>query len=256
MAISGIQNKAATLGYNIITCQSNEDYHTELKNIETLLSSQVDGMLISISRTTKNVLHLLELQRKQFPLVLFNRVAGLIDFSKVYVNDADGAYKMVKYLIGTGKKRIAHISGPQNLSLSKNRIQGYKKALDESGIPFDEALLIEGDFSMAHGAECAEALIDRGISMDAIFCVCDAMALGCIERLQKLGHRVPGDIAVAGYTNEPVAAYVNPGLTTISQPAYRIGEEAAALLIDRIKHPDAPPKSVVLDTELIIRASA
>jgi DNA-binding LacI/PurR family transcriptional regulator len=256
MAISGIQNKAATLGYNIITCQSNEDYNTEIKNIETLLSSQVDGMLISISRTTLNVLHLLDLQRKNFPLVLFNRVAGLIDFSKVYVNDEDGAYKMVRYLIEKGYKDIAHIAGPRNLSLSKNRISGYKRALKESDLPYREDLIVEGDFSMANGADCTEDLISRKLDLDAIFCVCDATALGCMEKLQRLGFKIPADIAVAGYTNEPAAAYVNPGLTTISQPAYQIGEEAATLLIDKINNPEAPLKNIVLDTELVVRESA
>lgn len=255
-AIGGIQNEATRQGYNIITCQSNEDFETELKNIETLLASQVDGLLISISKTTRNVKHLLELQRNNIPVVLFNRVAGLMDFSKVFVNDIDGAYKMVNYLIGKGHKRIAHISGPRNLSLSKKRIEGYKKSLQDHDIPFTEELLIEGDFSFSDGARCANALLDRGIKMDAIFCVCDSMALGCMQALKLRGYKIPKDIAVAGYTNDPAAEFVDPGLTTIAQPSYQIGVEAAALLIKKIKNPNTPRQDLMLETELLVRESA
>lgn len=255
-AIGGIQDEAARQGYNIITCQSNEGFETELKNIETLLASQVDGLLISISKTTRNVKHLLELQRNNIPVVLFNRVAGLMDFSKVFVNDIDGAYKMVNYLIGKGHKRIAHISGPRNLSLSKKRIEGYKKSLQDHDIPFTEELLIEGDFSFSDGARCANALLDRGIKMDAIFCVCDSMALGCMQALKLRGYKIPKDIAVAGYTNDPAAEFVDPGLTTIAQPSYQIGVEAAALLIKKIKNPNTPRQDLMLETELLVRESA
>ncbi|NJN28181.1 MAG: LacI family transcriptional regulator [Cyclobacteriaceae bacterium] len=255
-AISGIQNEAARQGYNILTCQSNEDVNTELKNIETLLASQVDGLLISISKTARNVMHLLELQRNNIPVVLFNRVAGQMDFSKVYVNDFDGAHKMVNYLIGKGHKKIAHIAGPGNLSLSKNRIEGYKASLKAHGISFAEELLIEGDFSFADGARCMNELLDRQLEIDAIFCVCDSMALGCMQVLKQRGYRIPKDIAVAGYTNDPAAEYVDPGLTTIAQPSYQIGVEAAALLIRKIKNPAYPRQDVILDTELIIRNSA
>jgi DNA-binding LacI/PurR family transcriptional regulator len=255
-AIGGIQNEATRHGFNIITCQSNEDFETELKNIETLLASQVDGLLISISKTTRNVKHLLELQRNNIPVVLFNRVAGLMDFSKVYVNDFDGAYKMVNYLIEKGHKKIAHITGPRNLSLSKKRIEGYKISLEDHDIPFSDDLLIEGDFSFSDGARCANVLLDSGVEMDAIFCVCDSMALGCMQALKLRGYGIPKDIAVAGYTNDPAAEFVDPGLTTISQPSYQIGVEAAALLIKKIKNPSTPRQDVMLDTQLIVRNSA
>lgn len=255
-AISGIQNEAARQGFNIITCQSNEDYATELKNIETMLTSQVDGLLISISRTTLNVKHLLDLQRNNIPVVLFNRVAGLMDFSKVFVDDIDGARKMVDYLIEKGHKRIAHISGPRNLSLSKKRIEGYKASLQEKGVVFDENLLIEGDFSFFDGARCTNELLDHGVEIDAIFCVCDSMALGCMQALKKRGYQIPKDIAVAGYTNDPAAEFVDPGLTTIAQPSYQIGVESAQLLIKKIKNPDTVREDVMLDTELIVRTSA
>jgi len=256
LAISGIQNEAARQGFNIITCQSNEDFETELKNIETLLASQVDGLLISISRTTRNVKHLLELQRNNIPVVLFNRVAGLMDFSKVFVNDLDGAYKMVNYLIEKGHKNIAHIAGPGTLSLSKKRIEGYRKSLEEHGIPFNKDLVIEGDFSFHDGARCANELLDNGVEMDAVFCVCDSMAMGCMRALKSRGYKIPDDIAVAGFTNDPAAEFVDPGLTTIAQPSYQIGVEAAALLIKKIKKPATPRQDVMLETELVVRGSA
>lgn len=256
VAIGGIQDEAARQGFNIITCQSNEDFDTELKNIETLLSSQVDGLLISISKTTRNVKHLLELQRNNIPVVLFNRVAGLMDFSKVYVNDIDGAYKMVTYLINKGYRHIAHISGPTNLSLSKKRIEGYKKALSDHELSFDEALMIEGDFSFSDGAICTEELLDRGKQIDAIFCVCDSMAMGCMQALKKRGIGIPEDVAVAGYTGDPASAYVDPGLTTIAQPCYQIGAQATDLLIKKILKPDTPRQDIMLETELVVRDSA
>lgn len=256
VAIGGIQEEAARQGFNIITCQSREDFKVETANIDTLLASRVDGLLISISRNTRSALHLLELQKSRIPLVLFNRVGDLIGFSKVYVDDEQGAYTMVKYLLGKGYRRIAHMAGPLNLSLCINRRRGYERALMEAGIDPNPELLTEGDFTIEGGARCADQLLGRAIVPDAIFCVCDSMAIGCIQSLKHRGIRIPADIAVAGYTNDPVSAFTDPPLTTIAQLIYRIGAEAAALLIEKIRGPDTPQRDIVLDTELIVRKSA
>jgi LacI family transcriptional regulator len=256
VAIGGIQEEAARRGFNIITCQSKEDYETEVKNIETLMASQVDGLLISLSRNTRTALHLLELRKNRMPVVLFNRVGDLIDFSKVYVDDENGAYTMVTYLLDKGYRRIAHLAGPRNLSLCVNRRKGYERALKERGVGWLEDLIVEGDFTIESGARCMEALLQRQIGPDAVFCVCDSMAIGCMQVLKQKGYRVPGDVAVAGYTNDPVAAFTDPPLTTIAQPMHRIGEEAAGLLIEHILNPDGPRRNIVLGTELIPRASA
>lgn len=254
-AISGIQGKADSEKYNVLTCQSNELYANELNCLETLLDSQVDGIIMSLSRDTGDFSHLERLIDRKIPIVLFNRVAYSLNVSKVTVDDYYGSKNIVEHLISTGRKRIAHMTGPLNLQMARNRRKGYIDALAKAGMEIDESLIIEGDFSMENGKECCNTLLNQPNPPDAIYCVCDNMAFGAMMEIKNRGLSIPDDVALAGFTNENVASLVDPPLTTIDQPAYDIGANAADLLIKQIENPAFLPEHRELKTNLIVRGS-
>ena len=254
-AICGIQDYAMQMGYNVIICQSNEQYETEIKNVEALLHANVAGIIISVARDNEKNEHIFKLKRKGVPLVLFNRVIENFKVAKVVVNDYYGALNMVNYLIKTGCRKIAHISGPHNLLLSNNRKAGYIDAMEKAGIEVDQKMIIEGDFTIEGGLECTRKLLDNNDEIDAIFAVCDAVAFGAIKVLKERGVKIPDQISVAGFTNEPMAELFDPALTTVKQPMYEIGETASKLLFAQLKDDNLPPELCVLETELEIRES-
>ena len=255
IAICGIQDYAMNQGYNVMVCHSSEKYEVEKENINALLAADVEGIIISVARDTEGNEHIYKLKRKGMPLVMFNRVIEDFKAAKVVVDDYYGAAEMVRYLIGTGCTRIAHIAGPSNLLLSYNRKQGFLDALSEAGIEPGEDWIVEGDFTIESGSQCMEKLLGSSGNIEAVFCVCDAVAFGAIKVLKERGFRIPDDISIAGFTNEPMAELIEPTLTTMGQPIYEIGETASRLLFSQLQNPDLPPEFCVLDTKLIIRDS-
>ena len=255
IAICGIQDYAMQQGYHVMVCHSSERYEVEKKNVEALLAADVEGIIISVARDTALNEHIYKLRRKGIPLVMFNRVMEDFRVAKVVVDDYYGAAEMVRYLIRTGCQRIAHIAGPSNLLLSCNRRQGYLDALREAGMASTGEWIRKGDFSIESGSKCMASLLDRSNNLDAVFCVCDAVAFGAIRTLKAKGYRIPADISVAGFTNEPMAELIEPALTTVGQPIYEIGETASRLLFSQLENPDLPPEFCVLNTKLIIRDS-
>ncbi|GAA4451296.1 LacI family DNA-binding transcriptional regulator [Nibrella saemangeumensis] len=256
-AISGIQQTASEAGYNIMVCQSNESYETETNYTRVLLNSRVDGLIVSLARETTNFDHFNRLAERSLPLVLFNRVCDAVPASKVVVDDFEGAYQVVRHLIEMGCRRIAHIAGPANLLLSRQRLQGYQQALQESGLPVCEDFIRTGDLTIASGTRITEDFLKLDTSPDAIFAICDSAAFGAMQTLKSRGLRIPDDIALAGFTDEPVAAIVEPALTTVAQPTFEIGQIAAQLFLDQVRGGESyQPTTQVLKTHLVIRASS
>lgn len=255
IAICGIQDYAMKMGYNVMVCHSNEQYEIEIKNVEALLNANVEGIIISVARDTEKNEHIRKLKRKGIPLVLFNRVIENFKASKVVVNDYYGALNMVNYLTEAGCRKIAHISGPHNLLLSSNREEGYLDALKKAGIEPDENMVVEGDFTIESGMECTRKLLENNIEIDAIFAVCDAVAYGAMKVLKEKGIKIPDQISVAGFTNEPMTELVDPALTTVKQPIYEVGEGASKLLFAQLNDPDLPAELCVLETTIEVRES-
>lgn len=255
--ISGIQETANKLGYNVMFCQSNESFETEKANIQTLLSSRVDGLLISLSRETNTVDHLMGMQRKNIPLVLFDRVFDNMEGSKVVVDDYEGAFNAVQYLLKTGCKRVAYLAGPKNLSISNHRLNGYKDALKEGRIAFDPELVSHCEHMEEDAERETNRVLDMKHSPDAIFCFNDHVAIKSMQVIKERGLTVPGDVSLMGFSNEPIAAFIEPSLTTVSQPSYEMGKAATQLIIQQIesKEPLEKQEMKVLQTSLIIRNS-
>lgn len=257
-AISGIQETAAKAGYNVMICHSNESYSTEVNNVIALTASRVDGLIVSISKETKDFEHFSQVIQKGIPLVFFNRVCEGLHAPYVVVDDHDGAYQAVEHLIQTGSKRIAHIAGPKGLQNSRNRLNGYIDALKRFDMPIDESLIIEGDFTIENGKDCMKNFLGMLAPPDAVFAVNDASACGAMFQIKAHGLKIPEDIAVVGFTNEPLTELVEPKITTVSQPVYELGQVAAELFLNRsMSDPKTyVPQSRTLKTKLIIRDSS
>lgn len=255
--LSGIQQVALKSGYNVIICQSNESFEVEKNKIQTLLSSRVDGLLISLSRETSECSHLAAYFERGIPLVFFDRVCETINTSKIRVDDHDGAFKATEHLIQQGCRRIAHLSGPAALSISRSRLQGYLDALEKYGIVPEQELIIPSSFSEPDMAEQTRALLDLATPPDAIFAFSDILAFQAIKVLRERSVSIPQEVAIVGFTNTPESALISPALTTVAQPAYQMGETAASHMLEQINSPkDFKPREVTLKTELLIRSSS
>lgn len=256
-ALSGIYKVANEAGYNVMVCQTNEKYDYELKSLQTLVSSRVDGLLIAISKETDNFDHLNSLDLAKTPLVVFNRVSDEIISSRVVFDDLKSGYKATRHLIDCGCRNIAHISGPDNLQLSIDRKNGYLKALRKYELNLDEELVVPCDFSLEDGKEAMEKILQSGKKIDGVFTVCDAAAYGAMAVLKSNGYKIPDDVSVIGFTNEPFAKLIEPSLSTISQPSHEIGETATHLLLKHIENKEGfVPETRILETELIERNSS
>lgn len=253
--IGGIEDLAYDSGYNVMFCQSSESYAREVKAIETLLSNRVDGILVSLSKETVNCDHFRKIQENGISLVFFDRICGDLDTDKVIVDDEEGAYKAVKHLIDTGCRNIVHFAGPPNLSIGKNRRDGYERALREHNIPLDSDNIMRCD-SMEDAANLVPGLLNRVNRPDGIFAVNDLTAASAMKIVINMGLKVPRDISVVGFTSGLISEVTNPTLTSVEQHGYQIGKEAVRLLIERLENKnDLPSQTKIIKTELVIKGS-
>ncbi len=256
--IMGAQEVAAREGYNVIIGHSNETYETEVANTKLMLANQVDGLLVSITKETRNFDHLKVFERKGIPIVFFNRVCEDMNVPKVVVDDYEGAFRAVEHLIKRKKKRIAHLAGPDTLSISVKRLRGYRDALKKYNIPIDEELIIPYDLTIAKVKIYVNHLLRLDNPPDAIFAINDPTAIEALQIVKKKGLQVPKDIAIVGFSNDNISGLIEPALTTVSQPVREMGSTAAQLLVDQINRDISEWKSIirVLKTELIVRKSS
>jgi LacI family transcriptional regulator len=259
--IQGILEEADKRDYLVIILQSNEKLEFEKKQIDLLLNKRVDGILMSLSNETGEFEHLKSIIAHGTPLVLFDKIAKLVNCSKVTIDDRKASYDAVCYLIKKGYRKIAHFRGsymPQN---SIDRFLGYKKALDDSNIIYDPSLvfLCENNSDYDDGYENAKKVIAQHPDIDAIFAVTDLVAVGIIKYFNEIGISIPSQIAVLGFSNWLMSSVITPKLSTVDQPGFEIGKQAAAILFDEINHKKSNTAvtfhSIVLPTYVIERES-
>ncbi|NTV35814.1 MAG: LacI family transcriptional regulator [Anaerolineaceae bacterium] len=214
-------------------------------------SGLLDGVIVSSTLMEDPIIRALIESKMQF--VLIGRYPGFDSVNILDVDNETSGQDATMHLIRSGRKRVATITGPQNMIAGFDRFQGYKAALSERGIPFSPELVSEGDFSEMSGYLCMRNLLPS--HPDAVFAASDMMAIGAMRAIAESGLRVPEDIAIVGFDDLPVAKNTNPALTSIRQPITRMGSLAVETLIDRITHPDQPPRRIILATELVIRNS-
>lgn len=256
--ISGIEEVAYSRGFAVTITQSNDRYEKECKIAHTLFANRVDGIILSIGMGTNSFDHIKLFSDKNIPLVFFDRVVDEIKAHKIVVDDYGGGYRATRHLISQGAKTIAHIGGPLNLKIYEYRQKGYCEALKEAGLKVNESLIINNSLSREEGTKAIEQLMQNSVKPDAIFCANDTTALSVIIYLQGNGYKVPEDIAIVGFSNEPFSEVVTPSISTVKQPGFLMGQKAAQLIIQQILHHNGEPdyKTIVMPTELIIRKSS
>lgn len=253
--LDGIEDIAFQQGYSIKVGQSKENAIREAEEIEALISGGIDGLLISVSQQTKKTDHFKKVIEASIPLVFFDRFCNNLNASRVIVDDFDAAFKATEYLILSGYKQIAHIAGPQFILTMKNRYEGYLAALNKYEMPFNKDLVMFGELNEDSGADRMKSLLKLKERPDAVFAVNDPVAVGALFQIKKAGLQIVNDVAMVGFSDNPIAALLDPPLTTVAQPCYEIGQSATKLLIEHI-HGRQDIVEKILKTKLIIRQSS
>jgi DNA-binding LacI/PurR family transcriptional regulator len=227
----------------------------EREQLEHYLTGQhVDGVLL-VSLHGIDTLPA-RLESRGVPTVLGGRPLGSQPAACVDADNRGGARQAVAHLAADGRRRIATITGPQDMTVGLERYSGYRDGLAQAGLAADDELVEAGDFSLDSGMHAAEALLDRRPDLDAVFAASDAMAIGAMRELRDRGRRVPDDVAVVGFEDSPSAAHTDPPLTTVHQPVEAMGREMVRLLLRRIGGDAVDEPLVVLPTHLVVRGSA
>jgi len=254
--ISGIEDLAYDSGYHVMFCQSNESYEREVKAVETLLSSRVDGILVSVTKVTTDFKHFRKILENGLPLVFFDRICNDLDTDRVVVDDEVGAFDAVKHLITSGCKNIVHLAGPQNLQIGKSRKDGYIRALKYFNEPIDNDNIIRCD-TREEARIVVPELMKRKIRPDGIFAVNDLTAVEAMRSVIECGFRVPEDVSIVGFTSGMISDITCPTLSSVEQHGYQIGREAVKLLIDRLeKKHNLPSQTIVIKTEMVVKGSS
>jgi LacI family transcriptional regulator len=255
--ISGMENIANRAGYQLLISQSEESAQKEAANVQTLFNSRVDGFLVSLSFETKNLEHFQKVFRKDIPMVFFDRVYECKNCVSVIIDNFKAGYEATKHLIDQGCRKIVHVGGSLNRNVYNDRFRGYKQALADSSIEFTDDLLIITSLSDTSGIKIVQDLMRLRPIPDGIFTANDNSAVSVICELKRTGLRIPEDIAVVGFNDDPVSRVVEPNLTTIHYPGREMGEIAASTMI-RILEGTLFEKvnSIILSSELIIRQSS
>lgn len=252
-----IQRVCEQQGYHVLITQSNENPADELKNLNIMRSAMVDGLIVSVVHRNRNIEHFKQLQEDGIPIVFVNRASDLSDATLVTVDDEKMAFFAVEHLIYGGRRRILHLTGPADLKNTQERRTGYRNALSKHRIPVDEELIREGGIERETGYRAMQRYFEGGgIVPDAVFGFNDPVAIGAMEAIKQAGYRIPQDIAVVGFSESRSALLIDPPLTSVAQPLSELGATAARLLLEKIEHPDTPPKRVVLNASLNIRRSS
>lgn len=250
-----VLNKA---GYNIIITQSNESFEKECKNIDTLLYTQVDGIIASMANETVDLSYYEKIKSNGIPLILFDRGENDLNVDYVGINDYDSSHMIIEHLVAKGCKRIAHIGGYRRTRIFNNRIRGYIDAIKNHDLPHDDELLIESSLTLEDGRRQMEKLLALENRPDAVYVASDYAALGALQVLKEKNIKVPEDIKLVGFGNEPFTSLVTPSITSVSQHSEQIGRLAAETFLGYVEK-DIVVQSlnkIILDSELIIRSSS
>lgn len=253
--IRGVEEEVKKHGYSVIICQSYEKLENERDDINTLLSAQVAGILISPSRETTEIDHLLNVIERGKTLVMFDRTISEVPASSVSIDDFQAAYDMVTHLFNSGRRKIAFFTGHQKVSVFKERQRGYETAMNDLGLKVHTNHLVQVRGFREDGALAAEKLMSLDDQPDAIFSNSDFSALGAMQWLLKNGYKIPEDIAVAGFGNDQFTEFLTPTMSSIDQKSFQMGKASAQLFLEEMSNKSKDYRKVLLSPELIIRDS-
>jgi LacI family transcriptional regulator len=254
--IRGIDEVALESGYTVMVCQSNESFGKEIVNTRRLLDSLVDGFLVCVSSETKTFEHIKKINDKNIPLVIFDRLCPDLDTPRVIIDNREGGVLATEHLIEQGYKRIAILAGPKNLTISNLRLEGYLTAMKKHKRKIDYHLIVHSEFKQQNAYNATLELLSLRQRPDAIFAISDRMAIGAMLAIKERNFRMPKDIGLVGFNNEPVVNLVTPAISSVDQPAFELGKTAAKLFIERMHNETMERIEIVLKPKLIIRESS
>ncbi len=253
--ISGIEEVAKEHGYYIIISSSYESYQKETESVNNLLKTRVEGLLVCISQETDRYDHFERLIDNDIPLVFFDRVIESLSVPSVIVDGVDASKKITQHLYNNGCRRIAYISGPEHLNISKHREEGYLTGLKECGLEFDKDLLIKTNLNADDATLATRKLLSLQKIPDAIYGINDTVAFAVMKEIKRQNLSIPKDIAVVGFTDDFHATVVDPPLTSVIHPTKEIGKMAASLFFERLNN-NQVTNQVILKTKLVVRESS
>jgi LacI family transcriptional regulator len=248
-----IEDEAFKRGYSVFLCNTERDTQRELFYVDVLSNRQVDGIIFVAAGDQADSLDFL--LHRNMPVVMIDRNLSDVEVDAVLTDNQLGGYLATRHLLELGHTRIACIAGPSSITPSAERIIGYRKALEEAGISYEETLVLRGDYHAQSGMDITKSILSLHPRPTAIFALNDLMALGALRAAAEAGCSVPEDLAVVGYDDLEIAHFTNPPLTTIAQPKKAIGVQAINLLVGRMSQKNRPPSRIILPPELIVRRS-
>lgn len=263
--ITGVEQVANDLGYNVIVCLSNESFDKEVINMEMLANGSIDGFIMSLSKETQQKAdyhHIQEVMNQGMPVIMFDRVANNINTDKVIIDDFSAAYKSVQYLIDNGANKIALLTTIDYVSVGKLRTDGYLKALEDNNIIVDENFIIK-----IEDIDTCDSKIDyllKTQQVDAIFAVNELFAVVALKIAHSLHYNIPNDISIIAFTDGIISRFSTPTITTVSQNGVKMGRKAAQILIDKLEAMEEMNDeelesetyvTEIIETDLILRES-
>jgi LacI family transcriptional regulator len=256
LAINGIESVAHELGYHVLIYLTHEDHFKEVAFTNHLQSGRVDGVIMSLSEGTKECTHLDHLREKGIPVVFFDRIYENCATTKVTTNDYQSGYAATKHLIEQGCRKIAHLRYAQDLSITQKRMEGYIQALKDHDIPFNREMVIR---CINHPQEDLSLIMHalESLKPDGIFSSFEKLAMLTYQACSSLKIEIPKKLKIISFSNLETAPLLQPSLTTITQPAFEIGEKAASVLFRALKTGalTIPDEQIIIDSVLIKRQS-
>tara|TARA_R110002050_G_scaffold223338_1_gene359103 strand:+ start:10222 stop:11250 length:1029 start_codon:yes stop_codon:yes gene_type:complete len=257
--INGIEEIAQKAGYNVIITQSHDSYKDEVDLAQALYNSRVSGVICSLAMETTKIDHFQQFIDKGIPLVFVDRVPKGFNTYKVMIDNYSAGLKATKHLIEQGCTRIAHIGGLKFRNIYNERERGYRDALQQNNLPVDEDLIVHvNTMSYEEGEKATNKLLDLENPPDGIFSSNDTTAVAAIQVAKNRGLKIPKDIAIIGFNNDPISHIIDPGLSTISHPAFEMGKTSSKKILKYLKNSkkDSLTEITFLNTEVIVRGSS
>jgi len=256
--LAGMEKVANEASYNLIISQSLESFKKEIANTRTMFNSRVDGLLVSVTYDTDSTDHFETFIEKGIPVLFFDRVMPHRHCASIVIDNQKAGAEAVNHLIDQGCRRIVHVTGSLKRNVYAERLAGYRQALLQHGLPFDESLVMVTDLSQEAGLQAAQRIAQMSERPDGLFVTNDFCAVSCLRELKKRGFRVPGDLAVVGFNDDPIAQVVEPALSSVHYPGEKMGEVAAQTLINHLNGllNIRTTNRIVLHSELIVRESS
>jgi LacI family transcriptional regulator len=255
--INGIESIAQEKGYHVLIYMTHEDRQKEIAIFKLLQSGRVDGIMLSLSEQTCDITHLRELKEKGVPLILFDRITDQIDVTTVTTDNSGGGKRATEHLIERGCKRLAFLGISQTLSVSTGRRDGFLEALKDHSMKREDDMILCCDGDDSHNKDQIRTLLTRKDRPDGIFASVETLAISTYEVCEELKLNIPKDLKVIAFSNSYLAALLNPSLTAIAQPAFEMGREAAAILVNLVEKKESryQHQKTEIKSRLIVRNS-